>query len=636
MTEIKSKILDYLRLKCPNFKCGSGEHPTFTCPSCGLDGVASLLKEDTEVYCPDCGDVGDIFRVAPLIDPDAPTAEALEIYISELLDVHVVTNPELDKFFNLYKSLEFDLVAIQANGKAPFELEWPDKVHKDINEWREWLATGFNIGIKTGKSSKVFVVDIDGDIPPQFRKYFEDYKGLWQRTRNGRHYFFIYDEDIPKSAFDYEWEEKGVKHRTHIDCENNRGQVVAYPSKVEGHLREMFHTGDIPTLSKEFKDFILSNVSKKIKVDEIPEDLATFVPDISGFDLNTINQGNRNNFLLHFGGILRKELNLDNTKYVMDLVNKKFINPSLDPYELRTIVNSLDKYVRFEEKDLALKILNYLKIVGEATSRDVKEVVQETKEKVDKSLSFLAKEGYILKGKRGIYKAINRVEWTETLSLNENRVPFKVPFFEEVAYFNWGDIVLVASKSKWGKTTIAMNMVRDLVRQNNDKNNTAYGLCKPHYISLETGSRFQKTAINLGLVQGDMKWGFVAKPTSIELEKNAVTIIDWLLIEDKSETDIVMQHFSEQLYKNGGFLFIFMQLKEDGTWFAPNMVKQFPAFAARYIYSVNPQTKKEDGIYGRWIIDAIRESKGHLKTSEVHCKYEWKQKELIVVGQEGI
>ena len=71
----------------------------------------------------------------------------------------------------------------------------------------------------------------------------------------------------------------------------------------------------------------------------------------------------------------------------------------------------------------------------------------------------------------------------------ENEIDFKVPYFQDIAVLNWGDMLLLGSKAKYGKTTISMNFVKSFVEQG----------VKPYYISLETGSRFIKTAIKLRL-----------------------------------------------------------------------------------------------------------------------------------------
>jgi hypothetical protein len=236
----------------------------------------------------------------------------------------------------------------------------------------------------------------------------------------------------------------------------------------------------------------------------------------------------------------------------------------------------------------------------------------EDKMRIDKVLHYLVKEQYILKRGRG-YCIIKKLDWKDDLLEIGKPIDFKMPYFDDIACFNYGDLVLIGSKNKRGKTSIAINMIKELVEQGKT----------PFYINLETGSRYAKTALKLGLKNGDFKYAFCADPTQIELEKNAITIIDWLLISDKSQTDGVFKHFIEQLDKQGGFLIVFMQLKEDNGWFAPNMVTQFPALGAKYIYD-----NENDGVYGKFVIDPIREPKGYIKNFEIPCKYNWESKEF--------
>ena len=259
---------------------------------------------------------------------------------------------------------------------------------------------------------------------------------------------------------------------------------------------------------------------------------------------------------------------------------------------------------------MAVKILHYLKIVEEATSRDIKEVIGEKKEIIDECLSHLIREGYVTKI-RSVYHVIKKANWKDTFLNFSVRIPFKMPYFYDIAHFNWCDMLLLGSKSKWGKTTIAMNMIKRFVDQG----------IKPYYLSLEAGSRFIETGVKLGLKEGDYFWDFQSDVTKIELEKNSITIIDWLLISDKSQTDSVLKHFVEQLFKTNGFLIIFMQLKMDGTWFAPNMVEQFPSLGARYLYD-----SEEDGTRGKWIVNPIRERKQKVRTVNIPCIYDFDTK----------
>ena len=45
-----------------------------------------------------------------------------------------------------------------------------------------------------------------------------------------------------------------------------------------------------------------------------------------------------------------------------------------------------------------------------------------------------------------------------------------------------------------------------------------------------------------------------------------------------------------------------MQLRDSNEWLAKDLIKQFPAFACRYVYDTD-----DSGEYGKFIIDKIRE-----------------------------
>lgn len=609
MKELHEKTFDYLASKIAGFKTEKhGRTVLFDCPVCKSNLSANTVPHGQFFFCKVCAKIiGGVFDFVRVLEPDKANLsnDGIADYLIDLFEIpNQTSKSKITSILDKYVELGFDLVPIQYNGKVPFEKEWPTKSHKDITEWKEWLEAGLNLGVKTGALSNVIILDVDAHtIPETFSKWLLNYTGVFQRSTKGFHFFFKYDPDIKKGSFELD----GV----HIDVESAGGQVVVYPSVVEGVLRQITIDGEIPTLPAEFKKIILDKLGKKVDNNTLPETLEQLEIEFNSEDFKQVNEGNRTNFLIHFGGILRKSLNIEQTTNVLDLVNSKFITPPLPKNELHNIVGSLDKYIKFEEKDLAVKALEYLKIIGEATSRDVKEVVLEPKAKVDKALAFLVREGYALKGRGGLYHAIKRANWKDTLPHLENRVKFKVPYFYDIAHFNYGDMVLLGSKSKWGKTTISMNIVKQFVDQG----------IKPYYISLETGSRFIGTAIKLGLKEGDFNWAFEADPTKIELEKEGVTIIDWLLVEDKAMTDTVMKHFVEQLFKTNGFIFIFVQLKENGDYFAPNMIKQFPAMAARYFYD-----DEKDGTTGSWFVDAIREGKDNVKTTKIACKYDWTTK----------
>lgn len=203
---------------------------------------------------------------------------------------------------------------------------------------------------------------------------------------------------------------------------------------------------------------------------------------------------------------------------------------------------------------------------------------------------------------------LKKVEWKSDFKFEAGKsLPFKMPYFDDVAQFCWGDMILLGGKPSVGKTTIAMNIIKQMSVQG----------VVPYYINLESGSRFANTATRLGLRVKNFHFDTCANPREIEIEKNAVTIIDWLLIDEKFETDKVFKWFAEQLQLKGGVLIVFQQLRDNNQYFAHDMVKQFPSFSARYIY--DDETKNRE--FGCFRIDKNREPKGrHIY--KLPCRYD--------------
>lgn len=596
-----SKTLDYLKERVPGFVVSQSKtgRNMFTCPKCGQSNSCTFtMPESMEMMsCYKCdGIIGDIVAMVRLLEKDKESLSHEDIvdYLCRKYKIATPTTSEdIQKVFNQYKQMGFDLVPIQANGKIPIEKEWPTKNHKELFEWNQWLDRGANIGVKTGKSSGITILDLDTKvIPKELESFLKDYKGVMQESTKGYHYFFRYDKDLPKTRI----------QSFLLDIENDGGQVVIFPSVVEGLSRKLSITAPIPAIDEKLKTLLL-NYCKAVNSSSVSQ---VILPELNGTEM-VIPDGNRTSFLMSFGGALRKELGIKDINYTLSLINKFYCKPSLPRQELDNVVQSLDKYAHQDTRGVMNTIMNYLKIVGEASARDCKEVANEKKEVVDKALSSLVKDGYLIK-KRQLFHVIKKAQWKDNFFEGGTELPFKVPFFNKYAILNWGDLVILGSKTKFGKTTIAMNLVKSFVDQG----------IKPYYISLETGSRFVKTATKLGLKEGDFYWDFLSDPTKIELEQNGVTILDWLLIEDKAATDTVLKHFVEQLYKTQGFLIIFMQLKTDGNWFAPNMVEQFPALAAKYLYD-----KEADGTYGKWMVEAVREPRYKTKKVAIPCLYDF-------------
>jgi hypothetical protein len=608
---MEKKIISYLEKHVPNFKINRRGHThMFTCPDCHAPEACRFVPGANKINCMKCNLSEDLVGLAKLLGHATHNDTDDSINDRLCIDLSFENTRITDEILSFYEKSGFDLTPIKKESKIPFELDWLNVEHKRRSDWETWLGTGLNLGVKTGKRSGITIVDIDqADIPADV----DLLKGspLIQKTGRGWHLIYKY-VDIPTTKID----------EYKIDILNDGKQAILMPSVIvdeKGTRNSREYTTplaltDMPAdLLKFLKSKLGNNGTKVSDPDEIVLDETS--------SLNLIGDGGRNSTLIQLGGILRKELNSSQTNYAINVLNKKLCSPPLSPKDIMNVTRMIDRYIKTDEKDLATQILKYLHIVEFANSREIKDALGFQKEEIDKALAYLVKELKLIKRGRN-FSVIKRAEWKTTLNMTANSVEFRMPYFGKYANLCYGDNVLLGSATKNGKTTIAMNIIKDLSDQIKSMGINR----KIYYITSEAGSRFMKTAGALGLVEGDFEWDFVSDPTKINLEDNSITILDWLMIEDKSATDSVMKYFVDQLWKSQGFLITFMQLKEDkeANWFAPNMVKQFPALAARYVY-----TDDGKGVEGQWHMDAIRDPKSHVKSGIIPCKYDYTSKRLI-------
>jgi len=586
--EILEHTLDYLKKTIPDFK-KSGK--AFTCPSCKSNPPTCgfMTSYHFVMACPKCGFKGEI------TDLISPNKEEALTEMRDFLGLKINTDSELEDLLSFYSEKQFDLVPVQKNNKIPIEKDWTNKNHKNKDEWKMWLERGLNIGLKTGKISNITVIDIDDPtlITEEIQKLFN--KTCTQTTNKGYHYIYEYEPDLPKTRLE----------KFKIDIENDGGQIVIEPSTID-EVKRTVTREKITKMSPELKKFLLDNGGKK-KTNLREDDTRTIIDDL---DLAAIPEGSRNHFLMKIGGTLRKQLNTKQLEYSLSVLNQLACKPKLDKMEFSNIISSLSRYDDFDEKDLAKTILRYIEIVEECGWRDIKEALGFPKERVDKVLKYLEKEGYLIK-KRRMYILIKRAEWQETWLEESGEIPYSIPYLHDAAIIRNGDLILIGGRSGTGKTHIAMNIIKLLIDQGK----------VPYYISLESGSRFSIIASSLGLRERQFKWATHFSPESIELEPNAITILDWLLPRDYASTDKTYEHFAKQLVKQGGILIVFCQLRRDGSFFAEDMIKFFPSVIAKFTYE-----DEESGEKSFFETVKLRESKSGKQRIKIPCFYDWKNK----------
>jgi transcription elongation factor Elf1 len=613
---ILDRILDYLKKKkIPHRK--SGKMITFQCPYCKHEKMTAMVIPNTNhLNCVPCNHKFDLIKMVKQLEPDKVNLSDEDVlqYLKELLSIEVMTEQDENQFENIldfYEKNGFDLVPVAKDRKNPVEKEWTTKNHKNKDEWKQWLMNGLNIGVKTGAISNMLVLDIDiKPIPDELKKLLP--KTLNQESSKGYHYVFKYTDQLPKTRID----------ELKLDIETDGGQVVFYPSVVAGVQRKI-NLEEIAEMPPELLKFLKgkTTVPRKTHSELIVEDINREI-----YKKPLLNEGDgRNELFVRYGGILRKQLNMAQTEYALNILNKMICSQELSYKELQAMVRSLEKYCRFDDSDLKHKMVTYLKNTDEVSASKAeieiavlgKRATGEDKQKIDKMLVELIKDEKIIKKGERQYKLVKSMDWSDSLISVGKPIDFDVPYINDYAFFNWGDFLILGSQNKYGKTTLAMNVVKHFVEQG----------IKPYYIYSESGGRFSKTALRLGLKDGDFWHIFCGNPEEIHIEPNSITIYDWVRpTEGFNKTDVMYDRLVQKLQKNNAFMICFVQLKNDNGWFAPNMITQYPALAMKYMYE-----NENDGTHTKFEITQVRDPKVRGKKFEIPCIYDFDKRTVTRV-----
>lgn len=572
---IQSHILDYLRYHNPSLKIT--KKGLFQCPfshehenknnntSCNI-----FPPNSYKLHCfdPSHGRLGDIFSVFRKMEPDMAHLDDDEIaeYLIHLLDIK--TNEKIDNLLAKYHNWGWSLIPIANNSKIAVEKEWEKKEHKNIEEWKEWLSSGLNLGLNLGAISNTIAIDIDN--PKTFEKIKHLLNGtLIQSTNRGYHYLYSYDK-----SFD------GINHANlrskgyEMEVRANNAYIVLEPSVVDNKERH-FNDKEPLAMSEELKEFLLNLIEKpkENKSDKIKEAIEKndleIEKGLTGLD------GQCNETFTKLGGILRKKMPIEHVEWALYNFNKLLADP-MDNKSIKAMCYQLSKYDNFDKKELAEQILQHLKILESSTARDLKDSLKQEKKDIEEALDYLVKEGKIQKWGK-LYKYVQRIDWeTDFMSIGKT-LDIDVPFFGQYANFENGSMIIIGGQSGQGKSHVACNLIKEFV--NNEIN--------PYYVCTEAGSRFRLISAQLGIKEGDYQFKVVADASTIELEDNAVTIIDWLRPKESNyaQMDTIMEKLNEQLVKHGGLLIIFVQIRKDGSFFASDLIDFYASVVAKYCHS---------------------------------------------------
>jgi len=606
----------YLEKKIPNFiktrKSRTGEL-LYTCPNIAShkfkSAPSATFSPSGNIVCLICGWKGTMFDAIRILEEDKHNQTDAEItdYLIGLLHLDMYTE------LSFYEKYGFALIPLLQNSKAAFEKGWTESQHRDKIQWIKWLNNNLNIGIRTGEVNGITVIDADFKVAPVgFEEIYKELIALdtlIQDTPHGRHFVIKYDKDIQQTT-----KIAGI----HLDIRNDGGQIVAAPSQIDNTSYKWVNLGvEIKSITPELKGKLLTLMEVQTKnAIEIPEKEKSTEP----LKLKNNNlDGCCNDTFISIGGMLIKQLSPEQTEFTLNIMNKYLLENPMPSTAIKGMLNSLVDYKGNDEGTYEQIIYDYMKLMQtDVTPRDVIDNTKLPRNIVDKYLSKFVKDGKAVRLGRGRYQYKEKIEWFDTTPEAVFEYKHKIPFFNDIAIFQDKDVILLGAKTNDGKTTIALNMIREMISQG----------VKPYYIYSEAGSRWQKTSESLGIT-GKFYRTYHENPLAIELEYNAFSIIDWLHLEHKELTDTTLKHLNDELERKGGILVVFTQLKKESSeWFAPNLIDHYPTFAAKYLQDNDSHTE------GHWDIQKIKEPRGNFCTYILPCEFNqetkvFKKKDIV-------
>ena len=605
--QIKNYILDYLKARIPDF-VQSSQKGLFTCPKCKQLSANIYPPKSGIVHCftPECGKQGDIFDICRRIDFDnqeIPDEDLADLLIDEL---KIKTDNEINSWLQKYEKWGWSLVPVEANSKrANVEKDWQNKIHKSINEWREWLGANLNVGLLGGKNSNATLIDLDTkEIPEELKKHLNE--TLTQNTNKGYHLVYLYEPDLPSCDL------RDTPCKLPIEIRGDGGfQTVIYPSVVEDKERKWNDKEPIK-MPSELKQWLL----ERLVVKEAPKEVLQTSTESLLADLKVQGlEGKCNSSFVKLGGLLRKQLNLVQTEYTLNLLNDLLLDNPMQKKDIKGMIKELSKYSSADYNVLTKQILEYLVKHNECSARDLQDVLKAEKKDIMEVLAQLMLDNRVYK-QRTMYKVIMKPDWKTEFMQESKVLEYNIPYFHDIATFRRGDMVCLGAGTGIGKGHISMNIIKKYVEQG----------IKPFYVSSEPGNRFSTIAMNLGLKEGDFNFINHYHPEQLELEDDAITIYDWILPEEFSGTANLYKIFAKQLDKHGGLLYVFSQLNDSGEFYASSMVRFFSSFAVKYFYTkVNNVT---DNVNTYFRTSKIRESKGNVQEVTIPTRFNPDTKEL--------
>jgi len=391
---------------------------------------------------------------------------------------------EVLNFSLWYLKNGYSIIPIQESGedaKKPY-IKWA-KYQDELpteDEVKTWWGKWPNamIGIITGKSAKISVIDIDSYklSNNQFEDYMREFAGFPKEimtpiavTPNGGfHFYFQYDEQIPQGQDIY----------PNVDGRNQGGYIIAPPSSANGHgkyawlenrkIKEVaFATIPKNWLSKFNSINSLSLYTRRnINADlqgqqsQQPATIATL----------KFTQGARDQSLFHIANCLIKGgMQRENTEYLLRLISSNICDPPFSEKEVATKIESALKRYENKIQNLTQAIRDWVSVtwgnisVTNAQQDVTLRNIPEERAKIRVIMGRLVEEGIIerVPNQNGVFRKKEETIFEDWQSADTESLKIRLPFgLEQYAEIYPGDLIVFAGVKNAGKTAMALEMIR--------------------------------------------------------------------------------------------------------------------------------------------------------------------------------
>lgn len=369
-----------------------------------------------------------------------------------------------------YQEMGLSVIPIKPKNKTPI-IKWEEHQNRiagseEIKQW--WRKTpNANIGIVTGKTSGIFVVDLDKYDPEYsediFLQYFSDslITPAVNTARGGQHIYFKYPDDSKITI--------GARSLPGIDHRGEGGYVVAPPSIGENGKpytwsETRFERGALLPPPAAYINNISTNTIRDV-VNSVVSSEKNTTNNYKHYKI--LQKGTRDDELFYCANqLIKGGRGEEFARQVLEILAKN-ANPPFPEKEIDIKIASALARVERKERNLSAEIREWITLQeGYFNTTDILQTLQLTTREEKKNLTViltrLNHEGIIEKygERRGQYRTVQKLEENiiDLTSADTTCLNIKFPLgIHDLVKIMPKNIIIIAGESNAGKTAFLLN-----------------------------------------------------------------------------------------------------------------------------------------------------------------------------------